>query len=115
MALLAIQSVDADGIPAIDAVDTAVSASDTCPTGKGVFLVVINGNAGACDVTLDDPTSATPEDATAFNPDVVMSVPAGKTGIIPVPDRYKNPSSGLATVTFSVQTSVTAAVLRLPV
>lgn len=40
-----------------------------------VQLRFANTSAGNITVTLDDPTSTTPENATAFNPDVAVVVP----------------------------------------
>jgi hypothetical protein len=89
---------------------TAVSASDDCETGVGVYLIVKNGNAGACTVTL-----VTPElvdgDLTVLDRAVTVVATVGYS-IIPVTQRYRDPATGRATVTFSPTATVTACVVR---
>ena len=94
-----------------DTLLTAVSASDDCEAGPGVYLIVKNANAGACTVTLVTPGTIDGDLAIA---DRTVSVPAtvGYT-IIPVTSTYRDPTTGRATVTFSVQATVTACVVRV--
>lgn len=89
---------------------TAVSASDTMETGAGVYLIVKNANAGACTVTLATPGTVDGDLAVA---DRVVTVVAtvGYT-IIPITSTYRDPATGLATVTFSPTATVTACVIR---
>ena len=89
---------------------TAVSASDTMETGAGVYLIVKNANAGACTVTLTTPGTIDGDLAIA---DRVVTVTA-TVGywIIPVLSTYRDPATGLATVTFSPTATVTACVIR---
>ena len=110
MALLAVQALSPAGlVPAY----TAVSASDTFVPNRGRFLAVVNGNAAATTVTFD---SVTPSN---FGTDVdnVVSVAAGTTRWIYLGDeqatRYSSPTTGVATVTFSVTASVTAGVFQI--
>jgi hypothetical protein len=94
-----------------DTLFTAVSASDDCETGDGILLLVKNGNAGACTVTLVTPELVDGDLAVA---DRVVSVPAtvGYTAI-KVTSRYRDPTTGRATVTFSPTATVTACVVRI--
>jgi hypothetical protein len=97
---------------------TAVGATDTfAPSAadydKAMILHVKNAGGSADSVSVDDPNSLGPAGATAYNPDVTVSVPA-TTGdrlirLAPV-RRYVNTGTGNVTVTHSFQTSVTAAV-----
>jgi len=86
-------------------------ASENIIPDKGLFLHVKNANASPCVVTIDDP-GFTPAGSAAVDPPV--SVPA-TTGdkMIPVPPTYANPATGFIAVTFSIQASVTAALLQL--
>jgi hypothetical protein len=85
-------------------------ASENIIAAEGQFLHVKNANASACVVTMVDP-GLTPSGSVATNPTV--SVPA-TTGdkLIPLDSHMQNSSTGLQVVTFSVQTSVTAALIR---
>ena len=78
-----------------------ISNSDDC------FFVVKNGGGGAITVTFDDTGTVSPAGATAFNPDVVVSVPAGAERYIgPFP---RNRFGQLVPVSYSGVTSVTVA------
>src|SRR5215470_10498508 len=74
------------------------------------LLHVKNANASPCVVTLTDP-GLTPSGSAATNPSV--SVPA-TTGdrMIALPATLAGAGTGTISVTFSVQTSVTAALIR---
>jgi len=76
-----------------------------------LFLHVKNANGSACVLTFTDP-GATPAGSAATNP--TASVPA-TTGdkMIAVPRALMNPSTGTIQVAFSVQTSVSVALLRM--
>jgi len=91
----------------------AVNASDDCEAGAGVYLVVKNGNASACTVTV-----AAPEllDGDLVIGSRTVSVPAtvGYT-IIPITQRYRSAATGRATVTYSVTATVTACVIKTAV
>ncbi len=106
MALGAVQQIVSAGLTPVYA---APSASENIQPDTGLFLHVKNGNASPCVVTFTDP-GRTPAGSAATNPTV--SVPA-TTGdkMIPVPIALAG-SNGLIAVAFSVQTSVSAALLR---
>lgn len=88
----------------------AESGGDQCATGSGVLLYVNNGDASAHTVTLVTPTKVDGLDVA----DRAVAVPAGQTAYIPVTDLYRDPSTGLASITYAATpTSVTVAVLRV--
>lgn len=89
----------------------AVAASDTMPPDERGFLWVKNANAGADTATVVVP-------GTTFgqaNPDVAVTVPAttGERLIGPLSPSLADPATGLITVTHSVTSSVTCALVRL--
>lgn len=79
--------------------------------GDRVQLRFANTSGGAITVTLDDPTSTTPENATAWNPDVAVSVPA-TTGVRYINlegarlARFRDPATGRINWTTSAQTGL---------
>lgn len=83
-------------------------ASDTVQVGT--TLIVKNASAAAVTVTLVTPGSLGTGDA---YPDKAYTVPATNGELwIPVYEDYRNPTTGVATVTFSAVTSVTAAAIN---
>lgn len=110
MALLATQSIVRTGLaPAF----AAVSASDTFTPDKDTYIEVKNANAGACTVTVTTPRTDAIGNAIADN---AVSVPAttGDRIIGPFPaEHYADPTTGLATVTFSPSASVTVGVFKI--
>lgn len=74
--------------------------------------MVTNGGGSSINVTIDDPGSTSPANATAFNPDVVVAVPNGQTRLIgPFPVNRFNDANGLVAVSYSGVTTVTVGVL----
>jgi hypothetical protein len=88
----------------------ASGGGDTCPVATGVVLVVKNVDAGAHVVTIVTPQTV---DGLAVA-DRTVSVAAGKIELIPI-DRpaYRNPSTGLAAITYDGVTSVSVAAIRV--
>lgn len=83
---------------------------DKVAPGDTTFIEVKNASAGALTVTIDDPNSASPSGAQAFNPDLSVSVPAttGDRMIGPLPAaRFANSADGLVAITYSGVTSLT--------
>ncbi|MGW3152776.1 hypothetical protein [Streptomyces sp. NPDC001089] len=97
----------------IGAAPVAATNGDTAPCGAGTFLYVKNANAAACTVTLTTPGQVDGRLAIA---DSTFSVAASTgIGIIPlIPGLYADPTTGLATINYSVTASVTVAVVRVP-
>jgi hypothetical protein len=88
----------------------ASSGGDSCPTGGGVLLLVKNADSASHTVTL-----VTPQTVSGLAvADQTVSVPAGAETAIPLIDKlYRDPETGLASVTYDAVTSVTVAVVRV--
>ncbi|WP_262059667.1 hypothetical protein [Streptomyces sp. STR69] len=97
----------------IGALPVAATNGDTAPCGSGTFLYVKNTNAAACVVTLATPGQIDGRLAIA---DSTFSVGANTgIGLIPlIASLYADPTTGLATATYSVTSGVTVAVVRVP-
>jgi hypothetical protein len=87
----------------------ATPAGDTCATGSDVKLLVKNGAASSITVTLATPGKV---DGDLDIAERTMAVAAGSTAGIPVTDRYRDPATGLASITYTSATTVTVAVIR---
>jgi hypothetical protein len=85
----------------------APSASDTAQIGT--TLIVKNGSGASITVTMTTPGTLGTGDA---YPDKAYTVTAGAEAWIPVLADYRN-TAGVAAVTFSAVTSVTAATVSL--
>lgn len=110
MATIAVQNIINTGL---DPVFAAASAGgDKAITGPGAYLEVKNGGGSAVTVTLATPGTVDGDLAVA---DRTVSVPAGGSRKVALPHLYRNPSDGLAAISYSAVTSVTVAVFRAPV
>lgn len=89
----------------------AASLGDDCATGDGVFLVAQNTNAAARTLTLATPQVVDGDLAVA---DRAFTIPA-TTGlsIIPVPDLYRNPATGRASITYDAVTGLKVCAVRV--
>jgi hypothetical protein len=112
MALLTAQEIGSTGaLPTL----SAVSASDTFVPDDRTFLWVKNTNAATRDITITTVNTGVGSLAIA---DVIVTIAAttGEEMIGPFPyNQFADKSTGLATVTYTSATNVTAAVVRLPV
>jgi hypothetical protein len=109
MATLAVQSVSSSGLtPAYVA---AAGGGDKVVPGAGSYIHVKNGDATATVVTLVTP--GTVESLAVA--DRTVSVAAGAEALIAVGNVYKNPTDGLASITYSKVTSLTIGSFRAPV
>jgi len=90
------------------------AASDTFPAQAGeTYIIDVNNAGGSPDsVAVDDPTSVAPSGATAFNPDLTISVTNGTRRQIRVDGTRHRDSTGNITVTHSFTASVTVVVTR---
>jgi hypothetical protein len=88
----------------------ATSGGDTTQTGAGLFLALKNGDSAAHTVTLATPQTV---DGDLTVSDRTVSVAAGKTSVIPLTDRYRDPATGRAALTYDGVTSVSVAVIRM--
>lgn len=89
----------------------AAGGGDDAETGPGVFLVVKNASGGAITVTV-----VTPEvfDADLTLADRTVSVPATVGySFIALTSRYRDPTTGRATITYSGVTTLTVGVFRV--
>jgi hypothetical protein len=93
----------------VDQLHDAVNG-DTAETGPGRFLVVHNANVSPVDVTIVTPGTVHGLPIA----DRVVSVPAGQQWAIPLTHRYRNPATGLATITYSSTPAVAVAAVRVP-
>jgi hypothetical protein len=97
---------------------TTVSAGDACETGDDIFLHVKNTNAATSTVILAIPASAsTYAGVTYTNVSVVIPATTGDKMIGPVGALFKDPTTGLCTITYSgttTNTSVACVKLQAP-
>jgi hypothetical protein len=112
MTLLTAQTVVKAGITPTY---SAVNSTDTITPVRGasLFLHVKNANASACTVTLVD-SSVTPAGSAATNPTVTVPADTGDKMIGPLPHALAAAATGLISVTYSVTSSVTAALISVP-
>lgn len=115
MAQLATNVVPLSGT-ALRALITAAGTpanGDTCATGTGTFLLAENTSGGAITITIATP--GTIEGDLSPLPSRTNSVPA-TTGlnIIPLTDVHRDPTTGLATLTYSATASLKVIVVRVP-
>jgi hypothetical protein len=88
----------------------AAASGDTAKTGSGYFLVVRNTNAATRTVTIAVPGNTSYGEAM---PDKAYVV-AATTGEewIPLLDDYRDPTTGLAAISYTATTDVTRAVVK---
>lgn len=116
MALLTAQLIVPTGILPTYA---AVSASDTLnvPSDERTFMHVKNGSGASINVTLVAVATSQKVAGVGNIPiaSKVVAVPAGSERMIgPITGAYVDPATGLATITYSATTTVTAAAIRIP-
>lgn len=89
----------------------AVAATDTLVPDDRTFLIVKNGNASADTCTVVVPGTAYGQ----ARPDIAVNVPAntGERWIGPLVPDLADPATGLISVTHSVTTTVTCALVRV--
>lgn len=108
MAALSTQQAVAAGLSV--SYSSAAAGGDTAATGPGLALLVSNGDASSHTVTLATPGTV---DGLAIA-DRAVTVAAGALAVIPLADIYRNPSTGLASITYDAVTSLQVAVVRVP-
>jgi len=108
MAALSVQSVSTAGTAPTYA--PASAGGDTAPVGNGRVLHVFNGSGASVTVTVVTPGTV---NGLAIA-DAALVVPAGDSGFVPLTNIYRNPSTGLANVTYSAVTTVEVAALQMP-
>lgn len=85
---------------------SAAGGGDTIVGGQCVQLYVNNGGGSPITVTLVTPETV--EGSLAVT-DRAVTVTNGTFRLIPVPSRYNDPATGLASITYSGVTTVTVA------
>jgi hypothetical protein len=113
MATLTTQTITRSGTTPTYA--AATGGGDAMACGTDMFLHVKNASGGAITVTIAIPAGATGYPQAAYT-NTVVSVPAttGDKMIGPiVAPLYADPTTGLATITYSGVTSLTVAALNL--
>lgn len=96
----------------IDNLFQPAAGGDTAQTGSGVFLAVKNGSGSAVTVTLAYPSKYDSDQTVTGR---AHTVPA-TTGefLIPLRDTYRDPATGVASITYSATTTVTVCVVAVP-
>lgn len=112
MALLDLQNLGVSNGLEPEYENATATTGDTVPGGQGVFLHVKNANASSVNVVITTPESV---DGDLDVEDRTVAVAAGAERMIPVPSRYNNPSTGVATVICTPAASVTVGAFRGPV
>lgn len=107
MALLT--RVDASGPAGAVLAPVAASTSDTLVGGQGVQLHVNNTSGANRNVTLVTPETV--EGSLTVQDRAIPVIATGTIRVIPVPSRYNDPATGLATVTLDTAAGVTYAVV----
>lgn len=98
---------DKPGVAGAAPVSHAAAAGDSFSNNGKVMVRVANAGASPVTVTFDDPNSAL-AGATAFNPDVGVTVPNGAQRIIgPFPPNRFNDSNGRVQMAWSATASMT--------
>ncbi len=106
--------------PTIGAAVTAATADATgnyvIPAGQNLILRINNGSASSMTVTLDDPTTATPEGTgVTISPDPVLTIAAGAARYVVLNSarraRFTDPATGRVSWTYSLATTVTVEVV----
>lgn len=98
---------DKPGVAGVAPVSHAAAAGDSFSNNGKTMVRVTNGGGSPITVTFDDPNSSL-AGATAFNPDVGVTVTNGQSRIIGpfVPARF-NDTNGRVQLAWSATTSVT--------
>lgn len=113
MATLPTQTISRAGIA--ETLVAAAGGGDAMEAGSGMALKVVNGGGGSITVTIAIPAGASGYPDTAYT-NTVVTVPAGATRWIgPIrADQYRDPTTGLATITYSGVTTVTVGAFKNP-
>lgn len=108
MALLARQDASGPAGATITPVAATVTTGDTLVGGQSVMLYINNGSGSPITATITTPETVEGSLAVA---DRAVTVTNGTFRMVPIPSRYNDPTTGLATVICSAVTSVTVAAI----
>lgn len=84
----------------------AAGGGDACECGAQNWLYVNNGGGSPITVTLVVPSSLSPYSGMTYT-NVAVTVTNGTTKMIPVGAQFRDPTTGLCTITYSGVTTVT--------
>jgi len=114
MAVLSVQNTSLAGSVLTTAAAAGGGDSFAAGPDENYFLQVTNGGGGSINVIINDPNTASPAGATAFNPDVTVAVAASATKTIKLasPRRFIDTTTGRIDIAYSSATSVTVAVFK---
>lgn len=108
MATLTTQNITTAGI--LPTYAPATAGGDAMIADQTSFLHIKNGAASSMTVSIADPMTF---DTVLTVSSRVVTVAANSEQMIAIPDTlYKNPATGLASITYSAVTSVTVAAIR---
>lgn len=110
MSALLTHAVPLQGLQLDALLVAATSGGDTAQTGAGVFLAVKNADSSSHTVTLATPATV---DGDLTISDRAVTVAASKIEFIPLTDRYRDPATGRAAITYDAVTTVSVAVIRV--
>lgn len=112
MATLTTQSITRAGVtPTYAAVAVG---GDACEVGDDIYLHFKNTNAATRTVTLAIPAGAsTYPNVTYTNVAVVVPATTGDKLIGPISSLFKDPTTGLCTITYSADTNLTVGCFKL--
>lgn len=112
MATLTTQSITRAGVT--PSYITPNAGGDACECGDDIYLHVKNTNASTRDVTLAIPSSAsTYANVTYTNVTVTIPASTGDKLIGPISALFKDPSTGLCTITTSAQAGLSIGCFKL--
>jgi hypothetical protein len=100
------------GAPSTNAI-TAAGDGFNAQFNAKYLLRFANGSATPGNIVLNDPTSSNPGDATSFDPDVTISLPAGSVRTIRVDAARFRDSNGQVTWTYSANMTNAASLLEI--
>lgn len=111
MAALTTQAAPHAGLNPVGMTPVAGISGNTAPCGNGLALLLVNGAAATCVVTLHVPAATTFDGLAIPSRTVTLPATSGAITIIPlVPATYGDPVTGLATFDVAAGT-VSAAVI----
>ena len=112
MATLTTQSITRAGVTPTYA--SCAGGGDACEVGDDIFLHLKNTNASVRVVTLAIPAGAsTYANVTYTNPTVTVPATTGDKLIGPISALFKDPTTGLCTITYDAVTNLTIACVKL--
>src|SRR5678816_1363955 len=113
MATLATQTVNRAGLS--QTLSAAAGGGDACACGSGMFIRAKNASGGNITLTIAIPAGASGYPNAAYTSTaVVIPLTTGDVLIGPLPAAlYADPTTGLATITYSGVTSLTVGAFNL--